>query len=57
MINHRSGVECPSCGSGDSPRLIVRGSGTDLDGGEQGVVLRCRSCAFEWSEDPRKEVS
>jgi uncharacterized Zn finger protein len=57
MGNRRTGMECPSCGSADTPKLIVRGSGADFPGAERGVTLRCRSCHYEWSDDARKEVS
>lgn len=38
---------CPSCGSTETPKLIVRGSG--MRG--SGVSHECRSCQSEWHVD------
>ena len=56
MAKRRTGLMCPECGSADTPRLIVRGPGSNEDVAE-GVVLRCRACQHEWSEDPRRRAS
>jgi len=42
MTHHR----CPDCGSTDTPKLIVRGSGVQ----ESGLFLRCRTCGSEWAD-------
>jgi uncharacterized Zn finger protein len=57
MAKRRTGMECPSCGSADTPKLTVRGSGADASDVEHGVTLRCRTCHNEWSVDTRREVS
>lgn len=35
---------CPHCGSVETPKLVVRGSGR---AGESGLSLRCRACDLE----------
>ncbi len=39
---------CPICHTGDTPILIVRGTGAD----QGGFSLKCRSCGHQWTEDP-----
>ena len=36
---------CPSCGSTETPKLVIRGSGLC----EPGVSHVCRSCGSEWA--------
>ena len=35
---------CPGCGSQDTPKLVVRGSGIR----ESGMSHKCRTCGSEW---------
>ena len=37
---------CPRCGSVDTPKLVVRGTGLQGDG----LFLRCRTCESEWAD-------
>jgi uncharacterized Zn finger protein len=39
--------DCPTCGYGDVPYLVVRSSSTQNNGG---VSWRCRRCQTEWSD-------
>jgi len=36
--------QCPDCGSTETPKLVVRGSGMR----DPGVSYMCRACGSEW---------
>jgi GNAT superfamily N-acetyltransferase len=44
--------DCPTCGSGDVPYLVVRSSSKQNG---DGVSWRCRRCRSEWSNSPSDE--
>jgi uncharacterized Zn finger protein len=55
MEKAQPGPRCPNCGTGDAPRLIVRGGGPfPTDSSLPDVHLHCRDCGHEWSELPRE---
>ncbi len=37
-------MSCPNCFAGDSPILVVRGTGM----ASRGVTLQCRACHHTW---------
>lgn len=39
--------DCPTCGYGDVPYLVVRSCSTQTNGG---LSWRCRRCQTEWSD-------
>jgi len=46
-----SQYRCPGCGSVETPKLVVRGSGQR----EAGVSHRCRSCGSEWADSHQQD--